>query len=252
MPKHAIWNNTLVTANSIPIDKINDTFTCCTPNCNARMTLCKAGQDDAYFRSIKKSDHIGNVCIKNSIIFKESKYEESNFDLNFAFESMMGMNHSIKNIYRGTTGTQKGTVGGNKNLRIHTLPMLYAMCLSRGKTGSYNGIKIDDLLADNENYNKYKNGIQGYKLVETSKYYQIPNEFAFIMNYPSENYNTNSWVKILFNSENLFNKQLEKLSSSSHIEPIIIAGQWEIVSTQKYHSECTIYSDNQIYFAKEQ
>ena len=255
MPIKAYMNiktGTPILANKVKINEKNNTFICCTPSCNAEMILVGAGTGNAYFRSKNIKKHISNQCIKNSITFNPSKYDENYFDLNFAFESMLGLNHSIRTIDRGITGIKKGNVGGSKKLRIHTLPLLYAMCLSVGKSGFYNKISINELLADNENYNKYYNGIEGYRIVETSMYHKVKDEFAFIMNYPAENFGLNSWVKIIFQSKDIFWKQYDKLKNSNHIEPIIIAGNWEIVKdTSDYHSQCIIYTEDQIYYAKE-
>ena len=256
MPKQACLRNAKsspIDANYVGIENSYNTFVCCTDACNAEMILVGAGTGAAYFRSKRKSDHISNTCIKNSISFDDSKYNEAKFDLLFAFESMLGKNHSIKPINRGGKGTKQENVGGNKNLRIHTLPLLYAMCLSRGKSSNYNGILINDLLADNENFAKYSKGIDGYKLVETSKYHKVQDEFAFLMNYPAENRGINSWVKIIFDSEKIFWNQYNKLKNSNHIEPIIIAGEWEIVpSNTAFHSQCIIHKESQIYYAEEQ
>lgn len=256
MPQYAYMNikaGSPIDANDVEVFTQKPKFYCCTKNCNAEMVLCKHGTGAAYFKSKRKSDHLNNKCIKYSIKFKASSYNEKLFDLNFAFESMLGLNHSIKNIIRGNTGTQTGTVGGSKNCRIHTLLILYAMCLSKGKTGSYNGILIDNILADDDNYNRYKNGITGYKIVETSKYYENKSELSFMMNYPADNREVGkgSWVKIKFDSKALFEKHVDKLKNSSHIEPVIIAGNWEIAPNgSKHHSECIIHKASQLYYAK--
>ena len=228
MPQYAYMNikaGSPIDANDVEVFTQKPKFYCCTKNCNAEMVLCKHGTGAAYFKSKRKSDHLNNKCIK----------------------------YSIKNIIMGNTGTQTGTVGGSKNCRIHTLLILYAMCLSKGKTGSYNGILIDNILADDDNYNRYKNGITGYKIVETSKYYENKSELSFMMNYPADNREVGkgSWVKIKFDSKALFEKHVDKLKNSSHIEPVIIAGNWEIAPNgSKHHSECIIHKASQLYYAK--
>ncbi len=205
---------------------------------------------DAFFRSKDKSQHISNKCIKNSIIFDASKYAENRFDINFAFDSMLGKRPSTE---RGTTGTKTGSVGGSRQLRIHTLPKLYAMCISKDKTDNYNGILIDEILVDNENFDKYSGGIKGNRIVETSKYHKAKDELAFIMNYPAGNFGTGSWVKIIFEDTQMFWNQYNKLKNSNHIEPIIIAGNWETISgNPEFHSQCVIHSESQIYYAIEQ
>lgn len=259
MPQYAYMNNkegNPIDANRVPVfTKINKPkFFCCTKNCMAEMILCKHGTGEAYFKSKNILDHLSNKCIKNSIVFKESSYNENLFDKDYAFESILGIKHSSKPISRGNTGSRKGNIGGSRNCRIHTLPLLYAMCLSKGKAGNYNGVSIDDMLADDENYNRYKNGITGYKIVETSKYYEIEKDFSFMMNYPADNrvIGNGSWVKVTFDSKALFEKYVDQLKNSSHIEPVIIAGDWKLAkSGSKHHSECIIHKASQIYFAKE-
>lgn len=254
MPDLAYMNNkdgNPIPANKVAIHQKDNHFICCTEGCTARMILVKAGTDSAYYRSNRIIDHVSPWCVKNSIKFKPSDYDESRFDLNFAFESMLGLNHSIKEISRGGTGTRTGTVGGSKQLRIHTLPLLYSMCLNVGKNGYYNNCLIDDILSDDENYERYKNGINGFKIVEVSKYHKVQGEFAFIMNYPTYNRIKSSWVKIEFEDKELFWSQYNKLKESNHIEPIIIAGEWESVDNKEYHSKCVIHKKTQIYYVKE-
>lgn len=256
MPTQAYMNNKNgepILATDVGIEQLNNRFICCTKNCNAQMLLVGAGTSRAYFRSKDITEHISAECIKNSIIFHESDYAEDRFDLDYVFDSMSGRNKSIRHIDRGTTGSKQGKVGGSKNLRIHTLPVLYAMCLRVGKENRYNNILIDDLLVDNQNYERYSHGINGKRIVETSKYHKVKGEWAFLMNYPCDNRGTaNSWVKIIFKSEALFWSQYNKLKNSSHLEPIIVAGEWENAPEgAEYHSQCTIYSDEQIYYAKE-
>lgn len=258
MPRYAYMHDKTgqpIDANDVPISSVRPKFFCCTKNCDAEMILYKPGTNNAYFASKHKKDHVSSMCIKNSIIFKESTYNESLFDKDFAFECMLGLANPAKKIIRGMTGTQTGTVGGSKNNRIHTLASLYAMCLSRGKNGNYNGIPINDILADNENYNMYQNGITGYKIVETSKYYEITRDLSFMMNYPADNrvIGQRSWVKITFDLEELFDAHFSKLKNSNHIEPVIIAGDWKAApNNAKHHSECVIHAESQVYYAKEQ
>ena len=254
MPNRAyMYNKTEnpVKANDVGIENRDANFICCTENCNAEMILCKAGTEDAYFRSKIKRDHVSASCIKNSIVFRPDTYDEELFDINFAFESMLGRNHTIQTINRGEAGVRNGVVGRHRRIRIHTLPMLYAMCISKDKNESYNGVLIDDILADQNNYNRYLNGIEGFKIVETSFYYYTDAEKSITLNYPLDNKGMNSWVKIRFEEEKLYKSQKSKLIRSLHIEPIIIAGEWtRTPEGSKHLSECVIHKKTQIYYAK--
>ncbi|MCM1494232.1 MAG: hypothetical protein NC089_00350 [Bacteroides sp.] len=255
MPEKAYLENRNgkpVYADDSTIKDINGPFYCCTEGCNAKMILVGGGTGHAYFRSKDIKEHTSSSCIKCSIRFNSDNYDEERFDLNFAFESMLGLNHSIKDVQRGNSGANNTEVGKKRKIRIHTLPALYSMCISKNKTDYYKGIQIDDILVDNENYEKYKNGINGYKIVEVSKYHKVENEFAFIMNYPADNRGLESWVKISFKNAKLFWKHYNNLKTSNHIEPIVIAGNWISCPNNKdYQSECQITSKNQNYYVKE-
>lgn len=254
MPKTAYMRNkngNPIDADQVEINNRGASFLCCTNGCNAKMILCKAGTEDAYFRSKDKKEHISTDCIKNSIVFKPDKYEEQLFDLDFAFESMLGKNHTKKSVNRGNTGTRQGTIGNHRRIRICTLPALYSMCLSKDKNERYNGFLINDIFADNENYERYSIGIQGYKIVETSFYFYTDSDMSITLNYPLDNRGKDSWVKIIFENKDLYNSQKAKLYCSLHIEPIIIAGEWELAPNgSKHHSECKIHKSSQIHYAQ--
>lgn len=253
MPNQAYMETktgTPVFANNVGIGDRNKEFICCTNGCNAKMIICAPGTGKAYFRSKDKSDHINSDCIKNSIVFKPDKYDESLFDLNFAFESMLGLKHS-KTVHRGTTGTKKGQVGNHRRIRMFTLPTIYAMCISKNKTDTYNKILIDDIFADDENFGRYGSGITGYKIVETSFYYSNAKEKSFMLNYPLDNRGISSWVKIKFEDASLYYDQVEKMKGSMHIEPFIVVGEWTLAPNgSKHHSECIIHKKSQIYYAE--
>lgn len=236
-------------ARKLTLSEHHKPFYCCTENCCAEMIPVNPGDANrGYFRSKKKLDHISSSCFKSSVTFDQSKYDESVFSLDFAFESMIGLSHQNPPINRGNRGTRQGHVGGGRLNRVRTIGVLYAMCRTLGKNATYNECSINDILADDENYSQYCTGINGYKLVETSYYYYLKNELAYIMNYPADYYGKNSWVKIKFENEKLFWKYYNKLIDSHHVEPIIIAGDWEQVNNPRYHSQCIIHSSRQIYW----
>ena len=169
--KYKTQNSKPICADKVPIDKRSGPFYCSTHNCPAEMILVNGADiKRAYFRSKNRLQHISNDCIKNAITFNESDWNELLFDNSFAFESILGLNHSISTVQRGSSGTATYRIGGSRNLRIHTLPALVAMCINRGKGATYNGVLIDDILADNENLTRYQTGICGYKVVEVTFY----------------------------------------------------------------------------------
>ena len=254
MPPKAYMRNKTgkpIDANKVGIENRNAKFICCTDGCDAEMILCAAGTDSAYFRSRNKKDHISAKCVKNSIVFNPDENDESLFNVDFAFESILGKNHTIQTIDRGNTGTRTGEVGKHRKVRIHTLPTLYAMCVSKAKSDTYNGILIDDILADDENYTRYSSGIQGYKVVETTFYFYTDADMSITLNYPIDNKGKDSWVKIIFENKELYISQKQKLFNSMHIEPVIVAGEWSLAPDgSKHHSECIIHKKTQLYYAK--
>lgn len=242
-------DGTIVDARKLTREESHHNFYCKTSHCNANMILVNAGNPErAYFRSLKRSEHISSHCIKSSIVFDKSKYDEKQFSLSSAFASILGISHAPTLVNRVGTGTRNGNVGGSRNNRIHTLGVLYAACRTIGKAGNYNGYIIDDILADDENYVRYSQGIQGYKLVETSYYYKVRGKLELIMNCPADNMGKNSWVKLRFINKRLFWECYSKLKDFSHVEPVIIAGYWDTLNSPNAHSGCIIYSSNQIYW----
>lgn len=136
-------------------------------------------------------------------------------------------------------------------LQIHTLSAFYKLCLSKGKQGTYNGVLVDDILADGENVEKYFNGIEGYRMVEVLKSHRVEDEYAFIMSYPAGEHKK-CHVKIVFQDKRLFWRQYDKLNKLKNMEPVIIAGDWELTPNEpEYHSQCVIHRGQQIYCCNE-
>ena len=106
-------------------------------------------------------------------------------------------------------------------------------------------------MADKENYGRYSSGILGYKIVETTCYFYTDDEMSMTLNYPLNYKEEHKFVKIIFENKDLYEKQKVKLFPSSHIEPVIIAGEWKNAPKGSKHiSECKIYKDTQIYYAR--
>lgn len=147
-------------------------------------------------------------------------------------------------------------VGGNKHLFVRSLGTLYQMCMTRKKTDHYNYVLIDDILADDENFDRYFLNITGYKLVETSFFhieYDInKNKYEMYMNYPCNNIGKNSWAKLIFADKKMFFDYYKKFKDAKHIEPIIIAGNWiNVKNDSKCFASCIINKTSQIYIEKE-
>lgn len=237
----------IVYARDCTIKDRKQVFYCSTKSCPAKMELVDvANPENAYFRTCQGSpNHVSDKCIKCNIKFDETQYEEKQFDKGEFFNTLLG---SKKSIVRGNTGENAQTVGGSKK-PITTVRMLYAMCIGKKKTDSYNGISINDLLADAENYNDYKDGIDQPLLVECTFYKSVVGEYALLMNYPVNYKMHKGHVKVVFDSEELFKQQFKKLKGSTHKELIVIAGEWKPVHGKAdYESECIITRARQIYY----
>lgn len=254
-------NGTVISAKDVTIAQKNCKFYCATPNCKVKMNLVDSGNvKAAFFRSENHAHHISSKCTKSSITFNESKYDETRFNLNHAFVTILGLKGKQAQYRRnaGTAGTNHSVVGGNKHLPISRLPSLYKMCISKGKSSFYNGYSINKILVDDENYEyyRYNNNLSGFKLVETSYFHihydESKNSYEMIMNYPSDNIGKNSWIKLIFTDKKLYFDYYKKFKDTTHVEPIIIAGKWDKTDkNDKCFSFCKITRSSQIYIVKE-
>lgn len=245
-----------IEACDVTLGQMNNKFSCATPNCNVKMFLVNDGDiERAYFRSKDHPHHISLQCTKSSITFFDLKYDESKFDKDSLFEHILGLKNT-KKVHRDTIKKNKSIVGENKHLSIRSLGTLYQMCMTRKKTDHYNHVLIDDILADDENFDHYFLNITGYKLVETSFFhieYDInKNKYEMYMNYPCNNIGKNSWVKLIFTDKKMFFDYYKKFKDTKHIEPIIIAGDWiNVKNDPKCFASCIINKTSQIYIEKE-
>ena len=134
---------------------------------------------------------------------------------------------------------------------IHNISALYKVCRSKEKCDTYNDVKIDDILVDAENVEKYAKGIKGYRIVETSASHKVEGEYALIMEYPADK-SSSSRVKIIFEDKRVFWRQYYKLTEANRTKPIVIAGDWELTPNEKdYKSQCIIHRAKQIYYVGE-
>lgn len=228
-------------------DKDNH-FYCRTPGCPAVMSIVSLGSHNAHFRRLPSSpEHISVDCVKCSMIFNSSKYDESKFNKNSAFDWMFTPTIST----RGTTGTKKGHLGGSPHNSLRTLGNMYRMCVSKSKSDTYNGYKINDMFADAENYSYYKTNLNGNIIVECSFFKKVYNEPALLFNYPTDYKKDHSVLRLNFESEQCCWDYYNNLKTSSHTEPIAIAGNWEPVKgNPDYQYQADFFSTRQIYVVR--
>lgn len=232
-------------AKNAAINHINKTFYCKTPGCKTRMTLVNAADpENAYFRKIPSSpDHLSVLCSADGV-FEPTKYEENRFNFEDLADKIMS-EISDKRIH-GSSSVELHGGGGRKS--ISTVKQIYLMCR---KYTEYNGIKTNEILADERNFEQNKNTITGKKIVQCTYYHKVYNEFSLIMNYPSFPYKNGKHIRIDFEDENLFWEFYRKVKPSNHKELILILGDWKTEKTRdEYIARCTVYRKRQYSFLK--
>lgn len=228
-------------------DKDNH-FYCSTAGCPAVMSIVSFGTPDAYFRRLPSSPkHISVDCVRCALIFDPSKYDETKFNKNSAFNWMFTPPKST----RGTTGTKKGHVGGSAHNSLRTLGNIYKMCVTKSKSDTYNRYKINDMFADAENYSYYKTNLNGNIIVECSFFKKVYNEPALLFNYPTDYKKDHVILRLNFENEQLCWDYYNKLKTTSHTEPIAIAGNLEPVKgNPDYQCQANFFSTRQIYVVR--
>ena len=232
-------------AKNAAINHINKTFYCKTLGCKTRMTLVNAANpENAYFRKIPSSpDHLSVLCSADGF-FEPTKYEENRFNFEDLADKIMS-EMSDKRIH-GSSSVELHGGGGRKS--ISTVKQIYLMCR---KYTEYNGIKTNEILADERNFEQNKNTITGKKIVQCTYYHKVYNEFSLIMNYPSFPYKNGKHIRIDFEDENLFWEFYRKVKPSNHKELILILGDWKTEKIRdEYIARCTVYRKRQYSFLK--
>ena len=239
-----------IMASEVHIDDIDDIYYCWTSGCEAKMTIVNAGDaDEAYFRRIPSSKHhISANCVRCSIVFDETKYDEKRFNKDNAFAWMYE-----KTLPRpkNETGAMRKKVGGGPSRGIRTLGKIYEMCVTKDKMDNYNGVLINDIFADEENYSTYGTALNGNMIVECSYYKKVFKEKAILFNYPTDFRKPHVVLRVNFNNEQECWNYYNRLKGCHHTEPIAIAGDWSpVIGNSSYQFQCDFISKRQIYFVK--
>lgn len=210
------------------------TYYCSTPGCTATMHTRNLSKACACFVSDNKKDHINQrLCLKKDN-FKPDQYDESLFDCDDFFNSMLNPVERDNPIGLGV-----GQAGQNARIPIRRLKGLYEMCLQFRQKGTYNGCSIDDILVDEENYTRYQSGLIGNRIVCCTYYKYDPNENTITMNYP---YIGKSHIRIHVNNEKMFKKCLHKLYDKTHKNIVVIGGCWTKSNDKTILAECELIS----------
>ena len=159
----------ILKAKDAAINHISQTFYCKTLGCKACMTLVDASHpESAYFRRLPNSPEHASIFCSADGNFNPTEYEEKKFDFEYLAEKIM-KEHDRKKSYRLKNIVINGG-GGKKS--ISTVKQMYLMCR---KYAVYNGIRTNQILADERNFTENRNGILGKKIVQCTYYHKIKN-----------------------------------------------------------------------------
>lgn len=239
----------VVNASQVTINEKQDLFYCVTSDCDAVMKVVNVGNiEEAYFRRLPSSPyHISANCMRCGITFDKTKYVERKFTMQRFVDWVFSEPNSN---HKGTTGTNRKKVGGG-SMGFRSLRRIYEMCVALGKNGRYNGILIDDIFADEENYARYNSNLNGFLVVECSYYKKIYEENALLFNYSTNFKKPHIIVRMNFADEESCWKYYKKFKGCHHTEPIAIAGIWRPTSgISEAQFECDYVSSRQIYVVK--
>ena len=215
-------------------------FFCINDGCSARMYIVSMGESRAHFRSASIDDHNYSYCLRQDITFNPDEYDETLFHINDFIKTILAgiTKASIHNHNNGGGGS----VGTGNRVCINTLKGFYSAYLHYGIHGKYGDCLIGDYLCGYDNYETYKNGFTGFKVVEATYYYAIKEEKAIVFNFPSYDSEHSSHIKVIFIDDK------DRMSIVKHckaikrfwMRPILIAGDWKTSSNKDIIAECVV------------
>ena len=174
---------------------------CKNPSCNAKMFIHNPEHPNfAYFQASGKPSHNGS-CGSIYNHFDNSKYDEKLFSFPEVLMNLESKPSGTKPTGKSSPKKGKSTSGGEKALK--TIKEIYKMATNTPPNDSYNGVKIKNILADVRSYSDYKDGIDGYHLVECNFYCFDKKEKTIIMNFPFLP-NNKYYLRLCFKDEDLF------------------------------------------------
>ena len=235
----------IMKARDAAINQINQKFYCKTLGCNACMTLVDAANpDSAYFRRLPSSPKLSSIFCSADGIFNPTEYEEKKFNFENLADKIIKESENA-NI-RGVGNSEVHGGGGKKS--ISTVKQIYLMCR---KYTEYNGFCTNNILADERNFEKNKDGIVGKRIVQCTCYHKVKDEFSYIMNYPSFPYKNGKHIRIDFKNKDLFWDFYNKVKKSNHKELILVLGEWKRENKgENYIARCSIFKNRQYSFLK--
>lgn len=234
------------------LDYAGKALYCQNPNCPARIFIRKADKpDEAYFQASGKPAHIGDCGLSGTKGFKKEDFDEDSFHYLDALQNL-----EMPSVHKGSTTPnciQNVPPAGisTKPRVLHTLKQIHTMACHIAPEDSYGGILIKDLIVDKRTLSDYKDGINGYKIVECKlhRYTNSDCERSVLMNYASKDVEP-LLVKLTFEDKHLFEALLPILYHSKEEALAVIAGNFHSIKIPFgktfIKAECTIYSKRQV------
>lgn len=225
-------------------------FYCCTKGCHARMIGVNLGTKEGYFRSYDINEHISIYCIKRSIKRDVHDYSESKFNYDNMVSYITGYQPYLPHVHRNTPCKHQYH---DAKVPIRTLTMMYKACLERGINGQYGGVDIKNILASQDNLAMYKNGINGFKILEVSYYRKVPYEPALLFSYPPYYTNGEHYiVKVNVPNEKEAWKYDSKFKTDRNqaANTMILAGIWRVPTDPRNLTECDLIRTRQYHYIK--
>ncbi len=222
-------------------------FYCQFDGCNAEMILVSSGDTRAHFRSKHQTDHRFSYCLRQDIVFDSDRYDPNLFHIQNLINNLM---NGVENAnIHGHNHHGGGVVGYGHRIPVNTLKAFYGAYLSVGINGTYGDCCMNDYICGYDNYHLFENGIEGFKVVELTYYYAVPEDHAIVFNFPAYDMNreTPLYVKVFFDDErDRFDmvKHCKKLSCP-WFKTLVIADDWTPVANEKWMATCTVHHRTQ-------
>lgn len=196
---------------------------CKNEKCDARMFVYEPEHPSrSFFKASGKPHHTG-ACGFESKGFKITDYVEEEFVFP---DTLLPLLKAIeeKDPKKPKVGGSSG-FSGIERRSLSGLKEVYYMLQSFDINDNYNGYKIRDLIADERTYKYYKNGIEGYKVVECNFYQYKPELLTIYMNYPMFP-NVKYHLILEFYDEELFKKMIKRMRGKKHDGLVVVFGEW--------------------------
>ncbi|MBC5686663.1 hypothetical protein H8R94_08645 [Roseburia sp. NSJ-9] len=202
-------------------------FYCPNPKCNCKFTVSAFNSNKirTHFVKLPSSDHVER-CWYNVVLTDTG--DKENYDTSdFSPESLLnniqkseGRRGFVKK--RSIYSVARSADEEKRQLYIHTIRQLYAICIENDDDDKINGIMVKYILAGRKTSYLYTKYISGIKLVECS-YYSYDSEKNFIrFRFPYEG--NHFMLLVYFETKDLFKEMRKQLYE--YKQPVLIYASW--------------------------